>query len=179
MGDHVTSAMFLSSSKPEQEHFFTLAQLKAADFSSFEDNVKYTTKVLVSFHHSIVWRNQSYQYESNCTFTQWTYIWMTHLFLTVVLKMSSAGIQIRRFDVQIQAIRVPSILRCRRSRTHANRRRPVPVTPLRAHEHPGGLWIHSFWSKYSSVSRNAKQCPLNPVSQFQVNKPKNGALRVC
>ncbi|XP_063614576.1 uncharacterized protein LOC134787698 [Penaeus indicus] len=47
MGDHVTSAIFLSSSYPVQEHFFTLAQLKAADFSSFEDNVKYTTKVLV------------------------------------------------------------------------------------------------------------------------------------
>ncbi|ROT80194.1 polehole-like protein [Penaeus vannamei] len=47
MGDHVTSAIFLSSSEPVQEHFFALAQLKAADFSSFEDNVKYTTKVLV------------------------------------------------------------------------------------------------------------------------------------
>ncbi|XP_037779779.1 uncharacterized protein LOC119576256 [Penaeus monodon] len=47
MGDHVTSAIFLSSSYPAQEHFFALAQLKAADFSSFEDNVKYTTKVLV------------------------------------------------------------------------------------------------------------------------------------
>lgn len=49
MGDHVTSAIFLSSSYPAQEHFFALAQLKAADFSSFKDNVKYTTKVLVSF----------------------------------------------------------------------------------------------------------------------------------
>lgn len=48
VADHTTSGMFLTIDLPVKEIFFTLAQLKAADSPRFDDNIKYTAKVLVS-----------------------------------------------------------------------------------------------------------------------------------
>ncbi|XP_069180722.1 LOW QUALITY PROTEIN: uncharacterized protein [Procambarus clarkii] len=47
VADHVTCGMFLKSSRPVEENFFTLTQLKAAKYPVFEDNLEYTKKVLV------------------------------------------------------------------------------------------------------------------------------------
>ncbi|XP_042857978.1 uncharacterized protein LOC122244196 [Penaeus japonicus] len=47
IGQHVISGIFLNAQYGPKESFFSLAQLQAASSPVFEDNVKYTTQVLV------------------------------------------------------------------------------------------------------------------------------------
>ncbi|XP_042218448.1 uncharacterized protein LOC121863747 [Homarus americanus] len=47
LADYVTTGIFIKSPLPVEENFISLAQLKAADFPVLEDNLKYTTKVLI------------------------------------------------------------------------------------------------------------------------------------
>ncbi|XP_071544738.1 uncharacterized protein [Panulirus ornatus] len=47
VADHVTSGMFMKSLVPVEENFFTLTQLKAAKYPTFEENLEYTKEVLV------------------------------------------------------------------------------------------------------------------------------------
>ncbi|XP_071544735.1 uncharacterized protein [Panulirus ornatus] len=47
LAEHVTSGLFFNSLLPTEETFFALAQLKAAHSPVFENNLKYTTEVLI------------------------------------------------------------------------------------------------------------------------------------